>query len=83
MRRIRHPVSREQAAALHRQVRERIEKHTRTPLHVLVPVAMPNNRSYLRMASEAIVAFNRRGPMLTPYLDATCKPTAVITCIQL
>mmetsp|Transcript_105 Transcript_105/g.299 ORF Transcript_105/g.299 Transcript_105/m.299 type:complete len:1955 (-) Transcript_105:308-6172(-) len=82
MRRMKHPVSQEQAAALNRQIRERISKHTGAPLHVLVPVAMPNNPSYLRMAAEAIVAFNRRGLMLTPYLDSTCVPVAAITLIQ-
>lgn len=65
-------------------VRLAVQKMHEAPLQkpYLVPLAMPNQSGYLQMAAEAVMAFNKRGLLLTPYLDATCAAVACAVKIQ-
>ena len=53
-------------------------------LQALVPLAIPGNRHYLRMAAESVISFNnpRKGIFLTPYMDETCLRVSAAVKIQ-
>lgn len=74
-------VSHNQARAWVRLAADRTEA-ARPFQPLLIPIALPNNAGYLRMAAEAVVAFNKRGLQLTPYLDSTCVKVESVVRVQ-
>ncbi|KAJ9524589.1 hypothetical protein QJQ45_024198, partial [Haematococcus lacustris] len=78
-------MTRRQAQAwVHRACRRALAR-PKPPLQqraIMMPVAVPRQDAYLRMAAEAVTAFNSRGLMLTPYTARSLAVVAAAVSIQ-